>query len=151
MRSKTKYVLHYRNFQLYISLGMRLTKIHRILRFDQQPWMASFIKMNTELRKQATCDFEKDLFKLMNNSFFGKTMENLRKRVDVKLVRAHETEKLRKLIAKPLFARHKLFDNDLVALYKYKSKLNRPIYVGMSILELSKLLIYDFYYNEMQK
>ena len=105
--------------------------------------------MNTELRKQATNDFEKDLYKLMNNSVFGKTMENLRKRVDIKIVRSHEDEKLRKLIAKPSFARHKIFDNDLAGLHMFKNKLvlNRPIYVGMSILDLSKILMYDFYYN----
>jgi hypothetical protein len=153
LRNKTKYVVHYRNLQLYLSLGMRLTKIHRALRFDQSPWMEPYIRMNTDLRKQATSDFEKDLYKLMNNSVFGKTMENLRRRVDVKLVRSSEETKLRKLIAKPSFARQKIFDNDLAALHMYKSKLylNRPVYVGMSILDLSKLLMYDFYYNEMKK
>ena len=149
LRNKTKYVLHYRNLQQCLSLGMRLTKIHRTLQFDQKPWMKPDIEMNTELRKQATSDFEKDFYKLMNNSVFGKTMENLRKRVDVKLVRKSEENKLRKLIAQPSFARHKIFDNDLAALHMYKSRLylNRPVYVGMAILELSKLKIYDFHYN----
>ncbi|XP_072022076.1 uncharacterized protein [Amphiura filiformis] len=146
LRNKTKYIVHYRNLQLYLSLGMKLTYVHRVLQFDQKPWMEPYIRMNTELRKQATNDFEKDLYKLMNNSVFGKTMENLRKRVDVKLVRSSEETKLRKLIAQPSFARQKIFDNDLAALHMYKSKLylNRPVYVGMSILDLSKLLMYDF-------
>jgi hypothetical protein len=131
---------------------MRLTKIHRVLRFNESPWMESYIRMNTELRKKATNSFEKDLYKLMNNSVYGKTMENLRKRVDVKLIRSSEENKLRKLIAKPTFARQMIFDKDLAALHMHKTKLklNRPIYVGMSILELSKLLMYDFYYNEMK-
>ena len=80
--NKDRYVLHYRNLQLYMSLGMRLAKVHRALRFDQSPWMEPYIRMNTGLRKKAASDFEKDLYKLMNNSVFGKTMENLRKRVE---------------------------------------------------------------------
>ena len=95
-----------------MSLGMRLTKIHRALRFDQSPWMEPYIRMNTELRKRTTSDFEKDLYNPMNNSVFGKTMENLRKRVDVKLLRSHEEDKLRRLIASPAFARANIFDDD---------------------------------------
>ena len=152
LRNKERYVLHYRNLQLYISLGMRLTKVHRALRFDQSPWMEPYIKMNTNLRTVATSDFEKDLYKLMNNSVFGKTMENLRKRVNVKLVRAHEEDKLRRLIASPAFARQKIFDDGLAALHIHKSRLelNRPVYVGMSILDLSKHLMYEFYYKELK-
>ena len=89
LRNKVCYVLHYRNLQLYSSLGMHLTKVHRAPRFDQSPWMEPYIRMNTELRKKVASDSEKDLYKLMNNSVFWKTMENLRKRVDVKLVRLH--------------------------------------------------------------
>ena len=152
LRDKNHYVLHYRNFQLYLGLGMKLKKIHRALRFEQSPWMEPYIRMNTELRKQATSAFEKDLYKLMNNSVFGKTMENLRKRVDVKLVRAHEEEKLRRLIASPSLARANIFDDDLAAIEVHKSRLvlNRPVYVGMSILDLSKTLMYDFYYGQLK-
>ena len=151
LRNKDRYVLHYRNLQLYTSLGMRLTKVHRALRFDQSPWMGPYIRMNTELRKDATSDFEKDLYELMNNSVFGKTMENLRKQVDVKLVRSHE-DKLRRLIASPAFARANIFDDDLAAIQVHKSNqvLNRPVYVGMSILDLSKHLMDDFYYNQLK-
>ena len=145
-------MLQYRNLHLYTSLGMRLTKVHRALRFDQSPWMESYIQMNTELRKKAASDFEEDLYKLMNNSFFGKTMENLRKRVDVKLVRSNEEDKLRRLIASPAFARANIFDDDLAAIQVHKGNLvlNRPVYVGMSILDLSKHLMYDFYYNQLK-
>ena len=72
LMSKSKYVLHYRNLQLYISLGMKIKQVHRVFEFNQKSWMAPYIKMNTELRKAAKSDFEKDFFKLMNNSVFGK-------------------------------------------------------------------------------
>jgi len=114
--------------------------------------MEPYIRMNTELRKAATSDFEKDLYKLMNNAVFGKTMENLRKRVDVKLVRSHEDDKIRRLIASPSYARVNRFGNDMAALLMHKARLvlNRPVYVGMSILDLSKTLMYDFYYNQLK-
>ena len=140
LRNKDRYVLHYRNLQLYLSLGLRLTKVHRALRFEQSRWMEPYISLNTKLRKKATSGFEKDLFKLMDNSVFGKTMENLRNRVDVKLVRADEDDRLRRLIASPSFARASIFDDDLAAIQLHKSRLvlNRPVYVGMSVLDLSK-------------
>merc|ERR1711888_59780 len=132
---------------------MRLKKVHRALGFDQSPWTEPYIRMNTELRKKATSAFEKDLYKLMNNSVFGKTMENLRRRVDVKLVRANEEDKLRRLVASPAFARANVFDDGLAAIQVHKSRLvlNRLVYVGMSILDLSKSLMYDFYYNHLKK
>ena len=153
LRNKNRYVLHYRNLQLYLSLGMKLTKVCRALRFQQSRWMEPYIRLNTELRKKATSGFEKDLFKLMNNSVFGKTMENLRERVDVKLVRASEDNRLRRLIASPSYARANIFDNNLTAIQMRKSrlKLDKPIYVGMSVLDLSKHLMYDFYYNKLKK
>ena len=152
LKNKEKYVLHYRNLNLYMSLGMKLKKIHRVLRFDERPWMEPYIRMNTELRKKATSTFEKNLYKLMNNSVFGKTMENVRMRVDVKLIRSSEEDRLRKNIASPRYARSVIFDNDLVAVHMHKAKLklNRPVYVGMSILDLSKHLMYDFYYNKLK-
>ena len=84
--SKTNYVVHYRNLQLYFSLGMKLTKIHRVLKFRQSDWMKKYIDFNTEKGMNASNDFEKKNFKLMINSFYGKTMENLRRRINVRLV-----------------------------------------------------------------
>ena len=147
LSNKNKYVIHYRNLQLYISLGLKLTKIHRVLEFNQSPWLKQYIDFNTEKRKNAKNAFEKDFFKLMNNSVFGKTMENIRKRVDVRLVT--DENKLLKLASKPTYVSSKIFNENLVAVHKIKETLtlNRPAYVGMCILDLSKTLMYDFHYN----
>ena len=151
LSKKEKYVLHYRNLQLYIDLGLKLTKIHRVLEFDQSPWLKQYIDYNTEKRKNAKNDFEKDFFKLMNNSVFGKTMENLRKRVDVRLVT--DEKKLLKLTSKPTYVSSKIFNENLVAVHKIKETLtlNRPAYVGMCILDLSKTLMYDFHYKYIKE
>ena len=152
LRDKKEYVLHYRNLQLYLDLGLKIKKVHhRVLKFDQSSWLKQYIDFNTEIRKNAKNAFEKDFFKLMNNSVFGKTMENLRKRVDVRLVTSKH--KLLKLASKPTFVSSKIFNDNLVAVHKIKETLtlNRPAYVGMCILDLSKTLIYDFHYNYIKK
>ena len=114
LMDKNKYVVYYKNLMLYLSLGMKLKRFHRVLEFDEKPWMEPYIRLNTEMRKKAKSAFEKDFYKLMNNSVFGKTMENLRKRVDIKLVKTDgsENEKLRKIIAKPTFKRRVKFSDD---------------------------------------
>ena len=147
LSNKEKYVLHYRNLRLYMSLGLKLTKIHRALEFNQSPWLKPYIDFNTKKRAEAKNSFEKDFFKLMNNSVFGKTMENLRKRQDIKLIT--DKEKLLKWASRPSFISSKIFNEDLVAVHKIKPtlKLNRPAYVGMCILDLSKTLMYNFHYN----
>ena len=147
LANKERYVLHYHNLQLYLYLGLKLTKIHRALKFNQSPWLKKDIDFNTHKRMGAKNSFEKDFFKLMNNSVFGETMENLRKREDIKLVT--DKEKLLKLVSKPTFMNSKIFDENLVAVHKIKESLllNRPAYVGMCILDLSKTLMYNFHYN----
>ncbi|KAK3742158.1 hypothetical protein QZH41_020479, partial [Actinostola sp. cb2023] len=151
LNDKQHYILHYRNLKQYLSLGMKLTKVHRVLGFDQSPWLKSYIDFNTEKRKHATNDFEKDFFKLMNNSVFGKTMENLRKRVSVKLI--NTPKQLKKLTANPLFDYFRIFDENLVGVNMKKPSLylNRPIYVGFCILDISKILMYDFHYNVIKQ
>ena len=151
LRNKEKYVLHYRNLQLYLSLGMKLTKIHRVLEFTQRPWMKRYIDLNTEKRTMAKNSFEKDFFKLMNNSVFGKTMENLRKRSNIHL--ETDPNHLLKLTRQPTYVSSKIFDENLVGVQMKKVRLvlDKPSYVGFCILDMSKTLMYDFHYNYIRK
>ena len=147
LRDKEKYVLHYRNLQLYLSLGLKLKKIHRALEFSQSNWLAKYIDFNTQKRAKAKNAFEKDFFKLANNAVFGKTMENKRKRCNIQLVT--DPEKMLRLAARPTYVSHKIFHENLVAVHYRQPKLllNKPSYLGMCILDLSKLPMYDFHYN----
>ena len=122
LNKKTNYVLHYRNLKLYQSLGLKPTKIHRVLEFKQRKWLKSYIDFNTEMRKDAKNSFQKTFFKLMNNSVFGKTMENLRKRCNVELVT--DEKRLFKLTSKPTYISHKIFDENLVGVNTKKERLN---------------------------
>ena len=147
LRNKTKYVIHYKNLIQCLKAGMKLTKIHKGIKFIESDWMKPYIEMNTNLRTKAKNNFEKDFYKLMNNSVFGKTMENIRNRVNVKLVNTEE--KLRKLTAKPNFRSRKIFSENLISVHMKKTSLtmNKPVYLGMCILDLSKTIMYDFHYN----
>ena len=147
LRDKKNYVIHYKNLIQCLKLGMKLKKIHRGIKFVESEFMKSYIDTNTKLRAQAKNNFEKDFFKLMNNSVFGKTIENIRKRVDVKLVNTEE--KFKKLAAKPNYDGRKIFGENLISVHMKKTSLtmNKPVYLGMCILDLSKTLMYDFHYN----
>ena len=148
---KKKYVLHYENLKQYLKLGLKLTHIHRGIKFKESPWLEKYISLNTKLRTEAKNEFEKDFFKLMNNSVFGKTMENIRNRVDVKLV--NNKKQAEKLSAKPNYKHCNIFSEDLVAIHMKMTKLDfeKPVYLGMCILDLSKTLMYDFHYNYIKK
>ena len=147
LRNKKKYVLHYKNLIQCLDMGLKITRIHRGIKFVESEWMKPYIDKNTNLRAKAKNNFEKDFFKLMNNSVFGKTMENIRNRVDVKLV--NTKEKFKKLVAKPNFRSRKIFSENLVSVHMKKTSLtmNKPVYLGMCILELSKTIMFDFHYN----
>ena len=151
LSNKEKYVLHYRNLQLYTDLGLKITEIHRVLEFNQSPWLRQYIDFNTEKHKNAKNAHKKDFFKLMNNSVYGKSLQNVRKQVDVRLVT--DEKKLLKYASKPTYISSKIFNENLVAIHKIKETLtlNRPAYVGMCILDLSKTLMYDFHYNYIKK
>ncbi len=147
LNDRTKYVLHHEDLKMYLKMGLELTKIHRGITFEESCFMKSYIDLNTDMRTKGTTDFEKDFYKLMNNSVFGKTMENVRNRVNVKLVT--DKESLNKLVKKPNFEKVTEFDENLVAVHMKKTvvKLDKPIYLGMSILDLSKTLMYRFHHE----
>lgn len=149
LENKYKYVAHYRIIQQAIVLGLKVTKIHRALQFNQSCWLKPYIDSNTKRRANSKSAFQKDFFKLMNNSIFGKTLENKRKHKNVRLVT--DTKVLEKLVAKPNFNTSIIVNEYLVAVSMNKTvvKMDRPIYVGMSILDISKVLMYDFHYNKM--
>ena len=148
--NKKRYVAHINSLKQALNHGLKLKKIHRAIEFNEKEWLKSYIDMNTELRKAAKNDFEKDLFKLMNNSVFGKTMENIRKHRDIKLV---TTDKERsKLVSEPNYHTINLISEDLsiIEMKKSKVKMNKPIYLGLSILEISKTLMYEFWDDYMK-
>ena len=146
-----KYVIHYRNLRQCLEMGLRVTAVHRGLIFNQSPWMEPYIRKNTELRKTAANSFEKDFFKLMNNSVFGKTIENIRKRQNVLLV--DDREKAAKLTTRPNSSRATIFDSNLIAVHMKRTEVyfNKPVYVGQAILDLSKILMFDFHYNYIRE
>ena len=149
LMDKKNYVTHYRNLQFYVRHGLRVTKIHRVLKFTQEPWMAPYIDFNTQKRTVAKNDFEKNLFKLMNNSVFGKTMENIRKRVNIKI--APTVDKAEEYVRQPGFVRfEEMLSFYVIHMKKANLFLNKPIYTGLAVLDLSKLLMYEFYYDRLK-
>ena len=147
MHDKKSYVVHIRSLKQALHYGLILKKVHRVIQFNKETWLKEYIGMNTELRKQAKRDFEIAFFKLMNNSVFGKTMENVREYRNVKLV---TTDKRRnQLVSEPNYHTTKWFSENLVSIEmkKIKVKMNKPVYLGLSILEISKTVIYEFWYN----
>ena len=147
LRHKNNYVIHYKNLIQCLRLGMKLKKIHRGIKFIEAAFLKPYIDKNTSLRTLAKNNFEKDFFKLMNNSVFGKTMENIRNRVNVKLV--DSGEQFKKLAAKPNYNGRKIFNENLISVHMKKTSLtmDKPVYLGMSILDLSKTVMYDFHYR----
>ena len=134
-----------------MSLGIKLTKIHRVLKSKQSNWMKKYIDFNTEKRKNAANSFEKDFFKLIISSVYGKTMENLQKRINVRLVT--NKKDFLKYTSRPTVITHKIFDKNSAAIHETKPILtfNLPIYIVFTVLELSKWLMYKFHYNFVKK
>ena len=148
---KSNYVLHINILKFYLKQGLKLKKVNRVISFKQKQWLKPWIDFNTEKRKQATSDFEKDKYKLMNNAVYGKTMENVREHINFELVDTQE--RYAKCVNNPTFKHRHIINENLVGVEKLKEKvkLNKPIYVGMSILDLSKLHMYSFYYDVLKE
>lgn len=152
LRNKRNYVTHYRNLQLYLKHGLKLKQIHRILKFKQYPWIRAFIDMNVAKRQKATNDFDKDLYKLINNAAFGKTMEDEMNRIDFELV--NDLKTYNKKVSSPNFKEvYPIAHNDNlvgILMKKTTSYLTKPKTAGFSILDLSKTLMYTYYYEALK-
>lgn len=148
---RKNYLVHYLELQKYLSLGMQLTKIHRMVKFEQKAYMKCYIDLNTKLRREASTLFEKCFYKLMNNSVFGKSLENVRKYKNIQLV--NSTKALKKISRKPNITHVKII-NEGVVIFSLKQPnivLSRPVFTGSTVLSLSKLVVYDFHYNVIMK
>ena len=146
---KKRYVIHIRTLEQALKHGLVLERIHKAIEFIQSAWMKEYIDFNTKLRTAATNDFEKDFYKLMNNSVFGKTTENIRKYSNIKLVTNREA--YLKAVMKPNFKSGVLFGENLMGceMGKIKVVMNKPVYLGQVILDLSKTVMYEFHYDYM--
>ena len=147
IEDKEKYVIHIRALKQALNHGLILKRVHRVIQFNQEAWLKPYIDMNTKLRKEAQNELEKYFFKLMNNSVFGKTVENVRKHRDMKLVTTEE--KRSKLVSEPNYHTTKHFSKKLliIEIKKTKLKMNKPVYLDRSILDISKTLMHEFWYD----
>ena len=150
LRNKKKYVVHIKSLKQALNHRLKLKRVQRITEFSQKAWLKPYIDMNTELRKLAKDDFEKDLLKLMNNAVFGKTMENIRKHRDIKLVTTNKKRK--KLVSEPNYHTINYISEylSITEMNKTKVKMNKPISLQLLILDISKILMYEFWYYCMK-
>ena len=144
---KENYIVHYAILKFYLKMGLDITKIHRIVKYKQKAWLKPYIDYNSQQRKQASNNFEKDFYKFKNNALFGKTMEDVRKRINYKLV--NNEDKITKLIANPFFHSRDIINEHIVGVHMLKPKviLDKPIFVGQSVLDYSKLEMYNLFYK----
>ena len=150
LNNKKKYVVHISALKQALNYGLKLEKIHRIIGFKQKGWLKPYILMNNEHGTNAKNEFE-NFFKLINNSVFGKTMENIREHKDIKLVNARE--KLNRYVREPNLKNIKYFRPNLLAIEMRKTEItmNKPVYLGQAVLDISKTLMYEFYYGYLKQ
>ena len=137
---KKNYLVHYRMLKFYVRHGMVIEKIHEVKSFKQTKWLEKYKNFNTQKRNKAVNDFEKDFYKLLNNAFYGKTMENVKNRLKIKFVKKDDYREITKQQSKLTFnGIHKSYENCDSYTFKEKEvKMDKPIYLGFSVLELSK-------------
>ena len=147
LQDKNKYVVNMSTLKQALNHGLCLKEVHRVIEYNQANWLKPYIDKNTALRKKAKNEFEKDFFKLMNNSVFGKMIENVRKRIEIKLIVTEERRK--KLVSEPNYASCTAFSDHLMAVEMRKTRvlMDKPILVGQAILTKSKELMYEFFYG----
>ena len=147
LMNKRGYIIHYRVLKFYLEHGLVLKKVHAGIKFRQSAWLSPYILQNQNKRAEAENDFEREFFKLMNNSVYGKTVENLKKRTDIKLLQ--DVQAVQRLVEKPHFMDVRVFSEDLCAVELRKTQLciNRPFYIGFSVLDLAKLHMYSYVFH----
>ena len=149
---KKNYLIHYRMLKFYVRHGMIVDTVHDVISFKQSRWLEKYINFNTQKRNQAANDFEKDFYKLLNNAFYGKTMENVRNRLKIKFIKKDNYRKIIEYQSKLTFnGIHKSYENcDSYTIKQNEVLMDKPLYLGFSVLELSKLLMYETYYDKLQ-
>ena len=150
IQNKVKYAVNISASKQALDHGLILTEVHRVIEYNQSNWLKPYIDKNTKLRANAKNEFEKNFFKLMNNAVFGKMIENVRKRRDIKLIVTEERRK--KLTSEPNYESCKAFSDHLMAIEMRKTSvlMDRPIMVGKAILDKSKILMHEFYYDYLK-
>ena len=141
------YIVHFAILKFYLAMGLVLNKVHRVVKYKQKVWLKKYIDYNSEKRSKAKNEFEKSFYKLKNNALFGKTMEDVRKRINYKLVA--DPNKFEKLASSPLFVDRDIITENLTGVHMMKPKvmLNKPISVGQAVLDYSKLEMYKLFYE----
>ena len=149
LQNKDKYVIHINTLKQVLNHGLKLNKVHRVIEFKQSAWLKTCIDLNTSYRTKAKNAFEKYFFKLMNNSVFGKTMENVRLHKDIKLVT--DKKRCKKYTSKPNYHSTTAFSEHLIGIEMRKVEviMNKPVYLGQAILDLSKIVMYEYHYDYM--
>ena len=150
VQDKENYVVHIRALEQALNHGLILKQAHEVIEFRQEAWLKPYIDINTEFRQEAKNQFEKDFFKLMINSMFGKTMENVRNHRDIKLVTTNKQRN--KFASEPNYHSTKYISKDLLIMEMKKTevKMNKPMYLGQAVLDISKILMYEFWYNYLK-